>query len=118
MNMLRKFPLRAWAAEALIVLLALIALRKGNPYGYYIFLRWAACPLFAWIAWKAFDRYKNVVLAVAAGLLALLYNPIVRVSMERDRWEIINMGMIAVALWSVVQELLATTQSDNVDCEK
>ena len=112
MSMMPKGSPRVWLAEAVIVILALVALRKGNPYEYYIFLRWAACPLFAWIAWKAFDSYKSVALAVAAGLLALVYNPILRVMMDRERWELINMGMIAVALWSVFQGLQTTERSE------
>jgi hypothetical protein len=102
----------AWMAEAAIVVLALIALRKGNPYGYYIFLRWAACPLFGWIAWKALTKYSNTPLTVVAGLLAILYNPLIRISMDRERWELVNMAMIAVALWSVVQCLIAKREPD------
>jgi hypothetical protein len=42
-----------WLPEAAAVVLAVIALRKGNPYGIYVFLRWMPCPVFVWIAWQA-----------------------------------------------------------------
>jgi hypothetical protein len=91
-----------WLAEAAIVILALVAFRKGNPYSYYIFLRWAACPLFGWIAWKAFPKPGGTALVVLSASLAILYNPLFRVGMSRDNWEIVNVVMIAVAVWSVL----------------
>jgi hypothetical protein len=91
-----------WIAEAAIVILALVALRKDNPYSYYIFLRWAACPLFGWIAWKAFAKPGGTALVVVSISLAILYNPLFRVGMSRDIWEIINIVMIAVAVWSAL----------------
>jgi hypothetical protein len=96
----RKIPPSAWLAEAAIVILALVAFRKGNPYSFYIFLRWAACPLFSWLAWKAFSKAGGTGLAVTSASLAILYNPVFRVGMSRDNWEIVNIVMIAVAIWS------------------
>jgi hypothetical protein len=37
------------------MVLAIVAICKGNPCGYYVFLRWVACPVFVWIAWKAYS---------------------------------------------------------------
>jgi hypothetical protein len=89
-----------WLPEAAVVVLAVIALRKGNPYDYYVFLRWIACPIFAWIAWKAYSRGYGLLLAIAAGILAVLFNPLLRVMLDRGKWEILNIAMIAVAIWS------------------
>lgn len=89
-----------WLPEAAAVILAVIALQKGNPYGYYVFLRWMTCPIFVWIAWKAYSRGYGLLLAVAAGILAVLFNPILRVMLDRGRWEILNIALIAVAIWS------------------
>jgi hypothetical protein len=91
-----------WIAEAAIVMLALVAFRKDNPYSYYIFLRWAACPFFGWIAWKAFSKPGGTALVVVSISLAILYNPLFRVGMSRDNWEIINIVMIVVAVWSAL----------------
>ena len=100
-----KHAARIWLAEALIVLLALIALRKGNPYGYYVFLRLIACPLFLWIAWKSYTRAATAALTIAACLLAVIYNPIIRVMLDRDRWELLNLAMIVIAIWSGIKSL-------------
>jgi|688.fasta_scaffold679376_2 hypothetical protein len=97
-----KITPRYWLAEVAIVILALVAFRKGNPYSFYIFLRWAACPLFGWIAWKAFSKPGGTALVVLSTSLAILYNPLFRVGMSRDNWELINIVMIAVALWSAL----------------
>jgi len=91
-----------WLPEAAAVILAVIALRKGNPYGYYVFLRWMTCPIFVWIAWKAYSRGYGLSLAIAAGILAVLFNPILRVMLDREKWEILNIALVAVAMWSAM----------------
>jgi hypothetical protein len=96
---------RIWLAEALIAILALIALRKGNPYGYYVFLRWLACPLFLWIAWKSYVRAAATALTISACVLAVIYNPIIRVMLDRGRWELLNMAMVVIAIWSGAKSL-------------
>jgi hypothetical protein len=95
-----KIPAKCWLAEAAIVILAIAAFGKGNPYSFYIFLRWAACPLFGRIAWKAFQKPGGTALVVVSTSLAVLYNPLFRVGMSRDNWELVNIAMIAVAIWS------------------
>ena len=97
-----KITPKLWLAEAVIVILALVALRKGNPHSYYIVLRWVACPLFCWIAWKAFSLSRATLLVILAGVLAVLYNPVLRVILSRDKWEIVNIVMIGIAIWSAL----------------
>ena len=76
------------------MILALVAPRRGNPYGYYVFLRWVACPGFLWIAWKAYSRGFGLLIVIAAGVLAVLFNPLIRVRLDRDKWEILNVAMM------------------------
>lgn len=99
---LSKNAMRIWLPEAVIVVMAIIALQKGNPYSYYILLRWVACPVFVWIGWKAYSRGFGIMMVIAAGVLAVLFNPLIRVMLEREKWEILNIAMIAVAIWSAV----------------
>lgn len=94
-----------WLPEAIAVVLAIIALRKGNSYGYYVFLRWVACPVFIWIGWRAYARGFGIVMVISAGVLAVLFNLILRVTLERNRWEILNIVMVAVAIWSAAVSL-------------
>ena len=102
-----KIPAKCWLAEVAIVILALVAFRKGNPYSFYIFMRWMACPLFGWIAWKAFSKPGGTALVVVSVSLAILYNPLFRVGMSRDNWELVNIAMIAVAIWSTLFSIKA-----------
>lgn len=104
-----------WLPEAAAVVLALIALRKGNPYSYYVTLRWMACPIFVWIAWKAYSRGYGLMLAIAAGILAVLFNPILRVMLDRGKWEILNIALIAVAIWSAAVSLKSTGRQLRTD---
>jgi hypothetical protein len=82
--------------------MAIIALQKRNPYSYYVLLRWVACPVFAWVGWKAYERGSGIAMIIASGVLAVLFNPIIRVMLDREKWEILNIAMIAVAIWSAV----------------
>lgn len=100
-----KESMRIWLPEAAIVIMAIIALQKGNPYAYYLFLRWVACPVFIWIAWKAYSRGTGIAMVIAAGVLAVLFNPLIRVMLDRGKWEFLNVAMIAVAIWSAVISL-------------
>lgn len=71
-----------------LLLLALAPL----PYGFYILLRLAICPL---LAWCAYEYRRRLWMVIPLVLLALLYNPLVRVPFKRGSWEIINGVTIA-----------------------
>ena len=103
-----------WIPEATVAILSLMALHKGNPYAYYIFLRWMVCPVMVWIAWKAYNRSFSIFLVIAAGVLALLFNPLLRVSLDRGKWEILNISLVVVAIWSAAVSLkLASNKKDS-----
>ena len=69
------------------------------PYGYYQLLRLAATVGFVWLAISAFNNNLQG-WAVGAGLLALLYNPIIPVHLTREIWLPINLISAAVAFLS------------------
>jgi hypothetical protein len=79
--------------------LLVFAAVERHPYSFYTLLRWICCPIFAYSAFTAYE--KNRVLWVwMFGVLALLYNPIFRVHLDRSTWIGINwftVGVIAVA---------------------
>ncbi|MFN3820184.1 DUF6804 family protein [Blastomonas sp.] len=62
------------------------------PYGYYQLLRLVAFGVLAWQAVVFLRALKKEALAGACGVLALLYNPFVKVHFERDTWAIINIA--------------------------
>src|SRR2546428_617570 len=66
----------------------------GNPYGYYVLLRWVCCPLFAYLAVRASDLRREAWMWIFA-VLAVVYNPIFRVHATRDFWTLVNVGTVA-----------------------
>lgn len=63
-----------------------------------------------WIAWKAYNRSFGTLMVIAAGLLAVLFNPVLRVMLDRGKWEILNFALIAVAIWSAAVSLKSTAR--------
>ena len=61
------------------------------PYGYYILLRVIACVVFAWGAVLTFDK-GNRVLPWMLGALALLFNPIAKVHLQKEVWAMVDIG--------------------------
>lgn len=61
------------------------------PYGYYTFLRLIACGVFAFAAFLAHER-KHVVLPWVYGLLAILFNPVVKVHLPKEAWMFVDIG--------------------------
>lgn len=79
-----------------VILMLLWALYPGNPYGYYILLRLVCCPVFAFLAYRAYEDGKTGWVWVL-GVLAVIYNPFARVHLTREIWAVINIASIAVA---------------------
>jgi hypothetical protein len=91
---------RIWIPQAIVIAMLLWALNPENPYGYYILLRCVCCAAFAYLAIKALEQAKEGWTWVL-GITAVVYNPIIRIHLTRDIWEVINIATIAVAALSV-----------------
>lgn len=79
---------------ALAVLLLLCLFHM--PYGYYQLFRFVAVVGFAILAYYAYER-KNVPMAIVYVGLALLFQPLVKVGLGRQVWNIIDV-VVAVGL--------------------
>jgi hypothetical protein len=77
------------------------ALNPENDYSYYILLRWVCCGIFAYLTVEALKREKDG-WAWVLGINAVIYNPIIRVHLNRDYWSVINVISIIVALTSII----------------
>ena len=60
-------------------------------YGYYTLLRLVACGVFAFAAFVSVER-KNKILPWVFGLLALLFNPIVKVHLPKEAWAFVDIA--------------------------
>lgn len=76
------------------------ALYPGNPYGYYILLRWICCAAFAYLAVQALVQGKQGWVWVL-GVSAVIYNPFIRIHLTRAIWSAVNIATIVVLGMSV-----------------
>jgi Family of unknown function (DUF6804)/DnaJ domain len=86
----------AWLIAAAMLVSAAV---QKHPYSFYMLLRWVCCAAFAWSAFIAHEKNRQV-WAWAFGAVAVLYNPIVLVYLNRSTWVNVNwftVGVIVVA---------------------
>lgn len=67
------------------------------PYGYYTLLRLVACGVFAFAAFVAHER-KDQVLPWLYGLVALLFNPIIKIHLPKEAWVFVDISAGALLL--------------------
>jgi hypothetical protein len=76
------------------------ALNPGNPYSYYLLLRWVCCGVFAYLAVQALESKRQGWVWVL-GITALIYNPLIPVHLTREIWSAANVATIGVAVTSI-----------------
>lgn len=89
-----------WIPQVIVSVMLLWALNPDNPYGYYILLHWVLCGAFIYLAFQALEREKEGWVWVL-GITALVYNPIIRIHLNREMWSIINVITIGIAVLSI-----------------
>jgi len=62
---------------------------SGLPYGYFQLVRFIAMIGFGVLTFKEYDR-ENKQLAFIYGALAILFQPIFKISLGRDIWNIVD----------------------------
>ena len=67
------------------------------PYGYYQLLRILVTAYAVWVAWQAAANDRKAI-AYLFGAIAVLYNPILKIHMERDVHAIFNVITAALVL--------------------
>lgn len=92
---------RVWIPQTIAIPMLLWALNPENPYGYYVLLRVVCCGVFAFLTLQALAQDKQG-WAWALGITAVVYNPFIRVHLNRDIWSIVNVATIIVAVASIV----------------
>ena len=91
---------RIWIPQLIACGMLLWALNPGNSYGYYILLRWICCGIFAYLAVQASKQEKEEWTWIL-GITAAIYNPIFRVSLNRELWSAVNIVTIGIAAVSI-----------------
>ena len=91
---------RIWISQVILIPLLLYALNPGNPYGYYIILRWACFLAFLYLTIRALGVGK-LSWSLVLGVMAIIYNPIIKIFALREIWNIINLVTIVIAIASI-----------------
>jgi FtsH-binding integral membrane protein len=82
-------------------IMLLWALVSANPYGYYVLMRIVLCAIFVFLAVKAHELNRVGWVWVLA-ITAALYNPIIRVHLNREIWSAVNVATIVLLTVTVV----------------
>lgn len=86
-------PIALWLVPAAMLLVALLPL----PYGYYTLLRLVVCICAAVIAYLTFVQEDRLgIWAPAFAFVAILFNPIVPVYLDRQTWIVIDLIVAGV----------------------
>lgn len=81
------------------IILLLWALNK-HPYGYYTLLRFVVCGVSVYGAYFATGLKKDG-WAWIFGIIAVLFNPIIPIYLDRNTWAFIDVGVVAILLISL-----------------
>lgn len=77
---------------AIVLLLCLLPM----PYGYYMFVRVVVTVSFAYLAYRFYDNKSEILMMVFIAL-ALLFQPIVKIPLGRELWNVVDV-IVAVGL--------------------
>lgn len=84
-----------------------IALSPAMPYSYYTLLRIVCCGCFVWSAIRAHRaRFEGIHLVFVG--LAVIYNPLFRVHLDRAFWSVVNIITVIFLLFAA-KHLNSTT---------
>ncbi|MBI3317659.1 MAG: hypothetical protein HYZ90_00730 [Candidatus Omnitrophica bacterium] len=74
------------------IVLLLLAIPSGWPYGYYTLLRWVVCSTAGYLAYVRYKE-KGGALPFFFGIIAVLFNPIVPVRLSKSDWSLMDFGV-------------------------
>ena len=80
--------------------IALLLCLFPMPYDYFTLVRFASMIIFACFAFS-FYKEKNTLFMVIAISLAILFQPLAKITLSRDMWNIIDVivAVALIALW-------------------
>ena len=76
-------------ASGISIIMLLLAIPTFWPYGYYILLRWVIAISALLSLWVAYN-FKRTFWLFLMGIIALLFNPIAPVYLDKGTWVIID----------------------------
>lgn len=91
------------------ILILLAGIPDFFPYGFYTLLRLVVCGTSCYIAFFAFEGQRKII-AYITGFIALLFNPIIPIHLDKELWAIID--FIAAIYLSLTIFILRSSKED------
>jgi len=88
------------SATIIATILSFIAIFPIETYGYYIFLRWVLTFTAGFLAWISYNLKKSFWLFLMA-IIAILFNPFVPITLNKETWVPINFIVALIFLFSL-----------------
>ena len=87
-------------ASGISIVMLLLAIPTFWSYGYYTLLRWVIAISALLSVWVAYNLNKKF-WVFSMGIIALLFNPIVPVHLDKETWVIIDIVVAIIFLASI-----------------
>lgn len=97
LNRLRSIPL----VEVIAIAMLLLALMPHNPYVYYNILRITICFISIYLVFRSYKQGMKQWMFPFV-ITAVIYNPLIRVTLTRNTWSLINIATIILFIIEIV----------------
>ena len=77
---------------------ALLLCLTPMPYGYYMLVRYGAAVIFGIMAYQFYEEKKT------AWALAFLFQPVLKIGLGRDIWNVLDILIALYLLWGVYRQ--------------
>jgi hypothetical protein len=87
----------------IVSLFLLLAAIFSLPYGYYVYLRIIVCAFSLYCTYHLIDIYDNKVsIYIIPIMVAILFNPIIRIHLDREIWKVVDLAIIALVWYPYI----------------
>ena len=86
-----------------IITAALLLCLLPLPYGYYELVRLGGMVCFAVLAYRSYQQ-KQEEWTVAYAALAILFQPFFKIALGRDVWNVVDIVVAGLLLWTMWKE--------------
>jgi hypothetical protein len=87
----------------ILAILFLLEALGDNPYGYYQFLRWTMLIIGGYSAYS-FYKLRNKIWLLIFSIIALLFNPIIPFTFQRETWQMIDIVVAIIFIVSLFKK--------------
>lgn len=86
-----------------LLIVALLICLMPMPYGYYILVRFASTIIFGLMAYNYYEK-SNKSMGIICGVLSLLFQPLVKVPLGREMWNIVDVLAALLLFYLIIKE--------------